>query len=88
VTTVGQVAVQSFGELSGKKSSQPIDGSSKDKYQVRVSTRASCRRKIEVPLNQVELEERYCKTAIRLSAASASLQPGYPVGHGDHRIFR
>jgi hypothetical protein len=28
VTTVGQEAVQSFGELSGKKSSQPIDGSS------------------------------------------------------------
>jgi hypothetical protein len=42
----------------------------------------------EVALNQVELEERYCKTAIQLSAASASLQPGYPVGHGDHRIFR
>src|SRR5215203_4890264 len=29
VTTVGQEAIQSFGELSGKKSSQPIDGSSK-----------------------------------------------------------
>jgi hypothetical protein len=28
VTTVGQEAIQSFGELSGKKSSQPIDGSS------------------------------------------------------------
>jgi len=28
VTTVGQEAVHSFGELSGKKSSQPIDGSS------------------------------------------------------------
>jgi hypothetical protein len=29
VTTVGQEVIQSFGELSGKKSSQPIDGSSK-----------------------------------------------------------
>ena|SRR5215208_5639114 len=29
VTTVGQEAIQSFGEMSGKKSSQPIDGSSK-----------------------------------------------------------
>ncbi len=29
VTTVGQEAVQSFGELSGKNGSQPIDGSSK-----------------------------------------------------------
>jgi hypothetical protein len=29
VTTVGQEAIQSFGELSGKKSSQPIDGRSK-----------------------------------------------------------
>jgi len=29
VTTVGQEAIQSFGELSGKESSQPIDGSSK-----------------------------------------------------------
>jgi hypothetical protein len=28
VTTVGKEAIQSFGELSGKKSSQPIDGSS------------------------------------------------------------
>jgi hypothetical protein len=28
VTTVGQEAIQSFGELSGKKSSQPIDGAS------------------------------------------------------------
>jgi hypothetical protein len=30
VTTVGQEAIQSFGELSGKKSRQPIDGSSKE----------------------------------------------------------
>ena len=30
VTTVGQEAIQSFGELSGKESSQPIDGSSKN----------------------------------------------------------
>jgi hypothetical protein len=29
VTTVGQEADQSFGELSSYKSSQPIDGSSK-----------------------------------------------------------
>jgi hypothetical protein len=28
VITVGQEAIRSFGELSGKKSSQPIDGSS------------------------------------------------------------
>jgi hypothetical protein len=28
VTTIGQEAIQSFGELSGKKSSLPIDGSS------------------------------------------------------------
>jgi hypothetical protein len=33
VTTVGQEAIQSFGELSGKKSSQPIDGSSKNRTQ-------------------------------------------------------
>jgi hypothetical protein len=29
VTTVGQEVIRSFGELSGKESSQPIDGSSK-----------------------------------------------------------
>jgi hypothetical protein len=29
VTTVGQEAIQSFGEMSGKKSCQPIDGASK-----------------------------------------------------------
>ena len=29
MTTIGQEAIQSFGDLSGKKSSQPIDGSSK-----------------------------------------------------------
>jgi hypothetical protein len=32
VTTVGQEAIQSFEELSGKKSSQPIDGSSKTEF--------------------------------------------------------
>ena len=32
MTTVGQEAIQSFGELSGKKSSQPIDGSSKSGF--------------------------------------------------------
>jgi hypothetical protein len=38
VTTVGQEALQSFGELSGKKSSQPIDGSSN--IQLRWHTKA------------------------------------------------
>jgi hypothetical protein len=39
VTTVGQEAIQSFGELSGKKSSQPIDGSSKTRAQTEDSLR-------------------------------------------------
>jgi hypothetical protein len=72
VTTVAQEAIQSFGELSGKKSSQPIDGSSKSGSRVELRSR-QCIRQVCAPAPPR-------RTALHVNPTS-SIKPSQPGLH-------